>query len=443
MAQGIACIGLGFVGLNTALSFCDEGRRVTGYDIDDKLIEDLSLGEAPNPEMHKPERVANHVDSGLFLPTSNPQEIGDADTYIISVPTPVEGVNSDLSFVEAAAETVAMSLAKGDLVVLQSTVPIGTSENVLRPILETSSLNAGEDFGLSFVPERFSPGNPQSFQAPRLVGSVSQRWLERTESLYNLVAKDTIPVNSMEIAEAAKLIENVQRDVNIALINEFANILWKRGVDANNVLDSAATKWNFHQYDPGLGVGGHCIPVDPYHLINSASITDVEPLLMKSAREVNDGSPAVFADIVEKALDQATSATKYGAVTILGVTYKPGVKDVRNSPAIEFIDLLEDRGVNTSAYDPLFEEGEPILDTGIQNGESLHAVSADADLVVLNTYPTAMEKDVGAFLHKLPNNVPVLDIYQNLAGSETSNIDVIYPYDFFPSSNMVTRGKSP
>ena len=438
MTDRIACVGLGFVGLKTALLFCEEGYNVIGYDVDEGLIDTLGQGRSPVPEEFPEADIDRYVTSGRFQPTTDPTDIESADTYLLSVPTPVDGTDPDLTAVKSASQTIANVLNTDDLVVLQSTVPIGTCEKVVTPILESSGLEIGSDVGLAFVPERYSPGNPESTVVPRLVGSVSEAWQESACSLYEPVVEATVPVDSPAVAEAAKLLENVQRDVNIALINEFARVLWELGIEAEDVLNGAETKWNFHRYDPGIGVGGHCIPVDPYHFLAAAADTDVDPVLTKAARRVNDQGPSVFCDVVMDALDYMGVSLQNATVAVVGLSYKPGIGDVRNSPAIELVSLLDKTGVDITIYDSAYGPDSAFPQISLTNCETFQDAVGNADAVVFNT--TSEHLDCDDVKSALPNDCAVIDM---LGGLSRDDIEAEYIDPAIVSGSMARINATP
>jgi UDP-N-acetyl-D-galactosamine dehydrogenase len=289
-----------------------------------------------------------------------------------------------VSYIRAAAESIAEVLGPGDLLVQQSTVYPGGCRDVIVPAVEEAGLSVGPDVGVAYVPERYSPGDDESKTVPRVVGAVSERWRDRTAEFYENIA-DTIPVSSIEAAECTKQIENVQRDVNIALTNEAHKAFAAFGVDTREVLDAAGTKWNFHRYDPGLGVGGHCIPVDPHYFVYAMREAGLDSSMIPAAREVNAGMPAYYAGQVEAAIRARDGSFNEMTVGVLGATYKSGVRDVRNSPALDLAALLSDRGADVAVYDPLFEAGERLGDRELRNGKSIPSVAHGADCVIVGT----------------------------------------------------------
>jgi UDP-N-acetyl-D-galactosamine dehydrogenase len=381
----VACVGAGFVGLETALSFSEAGYDVVAVDTDPDLVAALKRGESPAGTGIDPERVSRAVDVGRLRASTGIDAAADADAYVVSVPTPVTDANDpDVSYLRAAAESIADVLAEGNLLVQQSTVYPGGCRDIIIPTIEEAGLSVGPDVGVAYVPERYSPGDDESKTAPRVVGAVSERWRDYTVELYEDIA-DTVTVSCIKVAECTKQIENVQRDVNIALINEAYKAFTAFDVDTAEVLEAAGTKWNFHRYDPGLGVGGHCIPVDPHYFVYAMREAGLDSSMIPAAREVNAGMPAYHAKRIESAVRARGDTLREMAVGVLGATYKPGIRDIRNSPALELAALLSDHGADVAVYDPLFKTGEPLGDRELRNGESVQEVARGADCVVVGT----------------------------------------------------------
>jgi nucleotide sugar dehydrogenase len=421
--EPVGCIGMGFVGLKTALSFCESGTSVSGLDVDTEVVEDIRNGISPVSEQYMNDEISSYVDSNLLEISSNPEDLSKCGSYIISVPTPVdEDNNPDMRHVESATQAVSRILDEGDLVVLQSTVPTGTCKDTVIPMIESvSGLESSKEFGVSFVPERYSPNDEESLKTPRVVGSVSDEWRDKTMSLYTSISENLVPVSSIEAAESIKLIENVQRDVNMALINEFAHTLWKKGINMKEVLDGAETKWNFHRYDPSLGVGGHCIPVDPYHFIDGSDGTNIDPILTKAARKVNDRSPEIFGEAIKNMTENSTYPE---SVAIIGLSYKPGTDDTRNSPAIKLIEHLISRGVEVTAYDPLVKKSKSnhIQEIDMKFKPSVGQAVEDVEVIVLNTLLSELSIE----------NKDLMSVF-----GETPTIDVFNSFDNVPSMNIV------
>ncbi|CAD6490170.1 MAG: UDP-N-acetyl-D-mannosamine dehydrogenase [Candidatus Argoarchaeum ethanivorans] len=325
------CIaGLGYVGLPLALAFSRHLKTI-GFDVDAGKIGELS-GANNNP--------------GIAF-TDDPGEIRNADYVIIAVPTPVtKSKDPDLSYIESAAMTIGRNLKPGAIVVLESTVYPGVTEEVLKPILEhESGLTCGTDFKIGYSPERINPGD-DAHLLERITKIVSGMDIETTEVLSSLYGMITTVYEAKDIktAEAAKVIENIQRDLNIALMNELSLIFAKMGLATSDVLEAAGTKWNFHRYSPGL-VGGHCIPVDPYYLVHRAKKLGYHPQVILAGRAINDSMPAHVAGMMIRGLNEAGKVIKGSKVLIMGLAYKENVADTRESPARGIVEGLSDFGV--------------------------------------------------------------------------------------------------
>jgi len=283
------------------------------------------------------------------------QKIGEADFVLIAVPTPVTKFKEpDLSFVKSAAKTVGKNLKKGAIVVLESTVYPGVTEEVVKPILEEASgLKCGADFKIGYSPERINPGDDEHTlnKITKVVAGMDEETTEILAELYGLITT-VYRAKDIRTAEAAKVIENIQRDLNIALMNELAIIFHKMGLDTKAVLEAASTKWNFHRYSPGL-VGGHCIPVDPYYLVYKAKELGYHPQVILAGRAINDYMPKHVAEMAIKGLNEVGKVIKGSKVLIMGLTYKENVPDTRESPVREMVKELKEFGIEVYGYDPL------------------------------------------------------------------------------------------
>lgn len=344
----VACVvGLGYVGLPLARALA-RSRAVIGYDVDAQRIEEFSkagLGE----------------DEGIAF-TADPTRIAEADFVIICVPTPVtKSGNPDLSYVENAARTISRNLKPGSVVVLESTVYPGATEEVMLPILEESGLVCGRDFKVAYSPERINPGDTEHDigRVTKVVAGMDAETTDLVADLYGEIAPSVFRAKGIRVAEAAKVIENIQRDLNLALVNELAIIFSRMGLNTRDVLDAAETKWNFHRYSPGM-VGGHCIPVDPYYLVYKAEELGYHPQVILAGRATNDSMPKHVADMTVRALNDVGKVIKGSRVLIMGLTYKENVADIRETPAKDIITELRGYGVELLGYDPLLGnvEGE-------------------------------------------------------------------------------------
>ena len=354
----VGIIGLGYVGLPTAIGFLDAGFKVWGVDISTRTIEYLHRGENPisDPDLND---IIPSPDSPQWNITADiAQAVVECDVVLVTVPTPVTpDLKPDLSFVAEAGRAVFESLKRGSntIVVLESTVYPGVTAETWLPIVEELGLVAGVDVTIAYCPERFNPGDAARGvrQVARVIGCSDEGVGNELVAFYSkLTSEDVRYVGRIEVAEAAKLIENVQRDVNIALVNELARIFPEIGVDVEDVLSAAATKWNFHRYTPGVGVGGHCIPVDPYYMIQRARQVGVPAELITAGRAVNRSMPGHVAGVIYDLIYKAGVAAGEGRVLLLGWSYKPEVGDPRETPAKPLTEALVAKGLNVSAFDP-------------------------------------------------------------------------------------------
>ncbi|MFC2070201.1 nucleotide sugar dehydrogenase [Chloroflexota bacterium] len=334
----VCVVGLGYVGLPLATVF-SEKLKVIGFDIDAERVKELKQSKG---------------NRNLFF-TNSPDDIGQADFIIICVPTPAtKSKEPDLSFIKAAAETVSRNMKKNSMIILESTVYPGVTEEIVKPVLESSGGKAGKDFKIAYCPERINPGDEKHTidKVVKVVAGMDSDTTELVAELYAKITPHIFKAKNIRIAEAAKVIENIQRDLNIALMNEFAIIFEKMGLDTRDVLETAATKWNFQQYSPGL-VGGHCIPVDPYYLVHKAKELGYNPQVILAGRAINDSMPGYVVEITIKALKNAGKQLKGSRVLILGLTYKEDVADIRESPVKGVIEGLQKSGIDVTGFDPL------------------------------------------------------------------------------------------
>ncbi len=355
----IGVVGLGYVGLPTALGFHDAGFKVQGFDVSERVISELEACRNPGDDPS----LDNAIPTGTrWNVTTKPQiAIPECDVIVVTVPTPVlEDKKPDLRFIKAAGETIFDHLdrSKCPVVVLESTVYPGVTREIWGPLIESRGLIEGTHVELAYCPERFVPGDPLHGvrQVPRVVGAANSDIVQALSELYSHLTEGSVtPVSSIEIAEAAKVVENVQRDLNIALVNELALILPEIGLDVEEVLNAAATKWNFHRYTPGIGVGGHCIPVDPYYLIQKAHSAGAPVDLITSAREVNATMPKQVATrIIRQASSLGCSPSNLKAL-LLGWSYKPGISDSRETPTESLAIELAEQGCEIYVWDPYIQ----------------------------------------------------------------------------------------
>jgi len=354
----IGIIGLGYVGLPTAIGFHDSGFDVWGVDVSKRTVEMILQGKNPTGDPDVDDIVPSPGTARWRITTSSAQAVPQCDVVLVTVPTPITpDLKPDLSYVEAAGRAVFSSIQpkSNTIVVLESTVYPGVTSQVWMPIIEELGLNIGEDVEIAYCPERFNPGDAAHGvrKVARVIGCSNPEVGEKLVSLYSkLTSKDVRFVGKLEVAEAAKVIENVQRDINIALVNELARIFPALDVDVEDVLSAAATKWNFHRYTPGVGVGGHCIPVDPYYMIQRASDVGIPAGLITAARAVNRSMPNHVAKVVTDLLWKHGVSSSNARVLLLGWSYKAEVGDPRETPAEPLAEALVSKGVQVAVWDP-------------------------------------------------------------------------------------------
>jgi UDP-N-acetyl-D-glucosamine dehydrogenase len=351
----VGVIGLGYVGLPLTEVFADRGFAVLGFDIDPVKVDRLEAGESYIGHIAS-ERIAALRASRRFAATTDFSRLGEVDAILICVPTPLGKYREpDLGAVIATGRSIGRQLRPGQLVVLESTTYPGTTRDVLRPVLEASGLVAGRDFFLAFSPEREDPGNPK-FSArniPKVVGGFDPASAELACALYGAVVAQVVPVASCEVAEACKILENTYRAVNIALVNELKVVFERMGIDVWEVIDAAKTKpFGFQAFYPGPGLGGHCIPIDPFYLTWVARAYGVNTRFIELAGEINTGMPHHVIQRLAEGLNDVGKTLKGSRVLVLGAAYKPDVDDCRESPAFELMELLEARGAAVAYNDP-------------------------------------------------------------------------------------------
>ena len=352
----MAIIGLGYVGLPLALQFAHSGVKVLGLDIDQVKVESLNSGQSYIKHIPS-EIIAEVVKAKKFSATTNFNRLSEVEAVVICVPTPLnKNREPDISFIIQTGHAIAPHLAKGTLVVLESTTYPGTTEGDLREVLEIGSgMKAGVDFHLAFSPEREDPGNAQSKveSIPKVIGGYTPACLERAKELYSHAITTLVPVSSCRVAEAAKLLENIFRSVNIALVNELKLVYGAMGIDVWEVIQAAKTKpFGFMAFYPGPGLGGHCIPIDPFYLTWKAREFGQCTRFIELAGEINTSMPQYVISRTAEALNAQKKAVNGSSVLILGMAYKPNVDDDRESPSYILMDLLKEKGAEVSYYDP-------------------------------------------------------------------------------------------
>jgi UDP-N-acetyl-D-glucosamine dehydrogenase len=351
----VGVIGLGYVGLPLAVEFARAGFTVTGFDVDDSKIAQINGGTSYIPDVSASD-LGEQVGAGRLSATTDMTRLGGMDAIDICVPTPLRKTKDpDLSYVVRAVEAVAAALKRGQLVILESTTYPGTTDEVVQPMLEAKGLKADVDFFLAFSPERVDPGN-QKFTTrniPKIVGGVGENSTRAAAALYGATVERVVPVSSTRVAEMVKLLENTFRAVNIGLVNEIAQMCHKMDIDAWEVIEAAKTKpFGFMPFYPGPGLGGHCIPIDPYYLSWKARQSGFECRFIELAGQVNGAMPEFVVERIVDALNEARKSVNGSRIHIYGVAYKRDVGDMRESPALDIIELLARRGADVSYSDP-------------------------------------------------------------------------------------------
>jgi UDP-N-acetyl-D-glucosamine dehydrogenase len=380
--MNIGIIGLGYVGLPLAIAFAQAGNDVVGIDTDPRKI--ASLGEGKSHVEDVPDLAVKAL-GGRLHPTDDYAELSTCDAIVICVPTPLTASREpDLTYLIDSATALSEVLKKGQLVVLESTTYPGTTREQLAPILEASGMTAGNDFHLAFSPERIDPGRTDYTikTTPKLVGGLTGACTERARELYAQICEEVIVLSGPESAELAKLLENIFRSVNIALVNELAQLCDRIGIDVWEVIDAAATKpFGFMRFDPGPGMGGHCLPVDPFYLAFKARQHDFYPEFIELAGKINQAQPTYCVERIVKSLNRIGKPVRGSKVLILGVSYKGGVGDIRESPALKIIALLQNLGAEVSYHDPYVPELTRLDLTSVTLEDALPT----ADLVAIVT----------------------------------------------------------
>ncbi|MBP9722241.1 MAG: nucleotide sugar dehydrogenase [Gammaproteobacteria bacterium] len=418
----IAVVGLGYVGLPLALIFAKKFKTI-GYDNNSIRIKELKNKHDRTLEVF-PEDLA----SSTIELTDDPKLLSQANFYIVTVPTPIDNnKNPDLTALLSASETVGLVLKKGDLVVYESTVYPGATEEDCAPVLEKfSGLKSGIDFKLGYSPERINPGD-KIHTLDKVVKIVSGQDREAlqviTETYGAIITAGLYKAESIKIAEAAKIIENTQRDLNIALMNELAIIFNKLNIDTNKVIDAASTKWNFMPVRPGL-VGGHCIGVDPYYLIDKAEKHGIIPNIIKSARAINDSMGVYVANLVIEKLKSLKKTPEQTTIAILGLTFKENCSDLRNSRSVELVGFLQAQGYKTIIHDPeaLEEEVNNMCNLELTKWENVNNIDAMVISVAHNFYKELQPKDL---LSRFKDKALIMDVKSVLNSQDCKDQGII------------------
>jgi UDP-N-acetyl-D-glucosamine dehydrogenase len=410
----IGIIGLGYVGLPLAVAFADSGHDVVALDSDPRKVESLERGESYIEDI--PSAALAPLGEKLH-PTGRHADLASCEAVIICVPTPLTGSREpDLTYLADAGTALGQVLQPGQLVVLESTTYPGTTRERLAPILEESGLNAGTDFHLAFSPERIDPGRTDYTvrTTPKLVGGLTEACSQRAEELYGLICEQVVVLSGPEAAELSKLLENIFRSVNIAFVNELAQLCDRLKIDVWEVIDAASTKpFGFMRFDPGPGMGGHCLPIDPFYLAFKAREHDFYPEFIELAGKMNQAQPSYCAERIERALNDAGKPVKGSKILILGVSYKAGVGDIRESPALKIAELLRELGGDVSYHDPHVME---LPKLGLSSVE-LDTALPSADIAAIVTAHPSLDYEA------IASSVPVLVDFRGVTrGIEAQNL---------------------
>ena len=415
----IGIIGLGYVGLPLAVEFAKAGFEVTGFDVDVAKVSSINKGHSYIGDVSSDD-VSGCVKAGKLKATDDMSKLHDMDAIDICVPTPLRKTRDpDLSYVVLAVEAVRARLKPGQLVILESTTYPGTTDEVVQPALEEGGLKAGKDFYLAFSPERVDPGNVtlNTRNIPKVVGGINEVSTDLAAALYASIIETIVPVSSTQVAEMVKLLENTFRAVNIGLVNEIALMSHRMNIDVWEVIEAASTKpFGFMPFYPGPGLGGHCIPIDPFYLSWKAKMNGFEPRFIELAGHINEGMPRFVVEKVTDALNVKRKAIRGSRIHVLGVAYKSGVNDIRESPALSVMRLLRDKGAVLSysdPYVPALREDDFALDSlPLQNG-----YLGDVDCVVILTNHREFDYPAVARTARL-----VVDTRNAMAGLQGDNI---------------------
>jgi len=401
----VGIIGLGYVGLPTAIGFYDAGFTVWGVDVSQRTVDLINSGENPTGDSDIDSIIPRPGAERWNITTSTSDAVQHCDVVLVTVPTPITtDLKPDLSFVKSAGEAVFRSIRKGKntVVVLESTVYPGVTRQIWNPILDQLGLVSGHDVTIAYCPERFNPGDSAHGvrSVARVIGCQNEAVGRALVPFYQrLTSEDVRYVGKLEVAEAAKVIENVQRDINIALVNELARIFPALDVDVEDVLSAAATKWNFHRYTPGVGVGGHCIPVDPYYMIQRAADVGVPAGLITAARAVNRSMPSHVAGVLSDLMWNANVPASEAKVLLLGWSYKAEVGDPRETPAEPLAETLMSKGITVGAWDPHLDDGS--YPEGIEVISDISKAEGYDMAVLVTAHKACLELDWSALVKQM------------------------------------------
>lgn len=418
----IAVVGLGYVGLPLSLEFAAEGVEVIGLDIDPPKVATLNKGETYIKHISA-DRIAAQIDKGTFRASDDFSLVSEVDAVLICVPTPLNVHREpNLEFVLNTGRNIAPHLRKGTLVVLESTTYPGTTDGELRGVLEeVSGLKAGDDFHLAYSPEREDPGNPNSRLKliPKIVGGLTPACRKKAVSLYERVVKQVVPVSSCRVAEAAKLLENIFRAVNIALVNELKGVLDAMDVDIWEVVEAAKTKpFGYMPFYPGPGLGGHCIPIDPFYLTWKAREYGHHTRFIELAGEINSAMPLYVVNRVAELLNRESKAINGSRILVIGLAYKPNVDDTRESPSFHLMDALKQRGAEVDYFDPYLSAIPPTREhmewAGRKSVTWNEPTISSYDLVLISTAHDSINYDeLGAWAKSIVDTRNIMNRVSN------------------------------
>lgn len=418
----IVVVGLGYVGLPLALEFAKNGVKVIGFDLKTKRIEELKKNIDESNEISSEELALGPIEY-----TTDPESIKRGNFIVAAIPTPVNDENEpDLTLVEKASATIGRNLTKGAIVVYESTVYPGVTEDICVPIIEKESgLKCGQDWFIGYSPERVNPGDKEHTTAKiiKIVSGMNEETLEKIAEVYGTVCKAGVhKAESIKVAEAAKVFENIQRDVNIALVNELALICNKLGISTSDVLKAAGTKWNFLNFRPGL-VGGHCVGVDPFYLVAKAEELGYHPQVITAGRRINDYMPEFVAEEVTKSIIASDKKIEEAKILVMGLTFKENIRDMRNSKITVTIKKLQEKGAEVIGYDPNLTAEEIKEEFGL---ESVNELSDKYDAIIVGASHKQF-KEMSEQVKKSLNEKAVLfDINGIYRGEFQKNSDIIY-----------------
>ncbi len=418
----LGVIGLGYVGLPLIVEYARKGFRTIGFEIDTGKLEQLRRGDSYIQDV-PPEVLAPLVENGSIEATADFSRLTQVDSVNICVPTPLRKTRDpDISYIIAAVEEIAKHLHPGMLVILESTTYPGTTEEVILPRLEQTGLEVGKDFHLAFSPERVDPGNRRytTSNIPKVVGGITEACTQAASALYEKTLATTVPVSSSRVAETVKLLENTFRSVNVALVNEIALMCHRMGIDVWEVIDAAATKpFGFMPFYPGPGLGGHCIPIDPFYLSWKAKLAGFEARFIELAGQVNGMMPEYVVERVTELLNERSRSIRGSKVLILGVAYKAGVSDTRESPALDVMEVLRDKGAELCYHDPFVAHlgGEF---AGMDSVEPTAELLEDLDIAVVITGHDGVDYD--RVLEHAPVILDTRNVYKGLRSDNLAKI---------------------